>query len=57
MHLFVLTDPGGRWAPMGYPPNVFWCEGVGAGYAAREILQVGGLDYMLFPGFAVRKAA
>lgn len=57
MHLFVLTDPGARWAPLGYPPNLFWCEGVGAGYAAGEILQVGGLDYMLFPNFAVRKAA
>jgi hypothetical protein len=57
IHLFVLTDPGGRWAPVGYPPNVFWCEAVGAGYAPREILQVGGLDYMLFPNFAVRKAA
>lgn len=57
MHLFVLTDPGARWAPLGYPPNLFWCEGVGAGYAAGEILQVGGLDYMLFPKFAVRKAA
>ncbi len=57
MHLFVLTDPGARWAPLGYPPNLFWCEAVGAGYAAGEILQVGGLDYMLFPNFAVRKAA
>ncbi len=26
--------PAARWAPLGYPPNVFWCEAVGAGYAA-----------------------
>lgn len=57
LHCFVLTDPGARWAPAGYPPTVFWCDAVGHGYAAGAIYQVGGLDYMIFPGFAVRKAA
>jgi hypothetical protein len=57
IHCFVLTDPGARWAPLGYAQHVFWCTGVDHGYAAGEIYQVGGLDYMLFPGFAVRKAA
>jgi hypothetical protein len=57
LHAFILTDPGARYAPLGYPPNVFWCEAVGSGYAAGEIKQIGGLDYMLFPYFAVRKAA
>jgi len=56
LHCYVLTDPGGRWAPVGYPPSIFWCEGVGHGYAAGAIYQIGGLDYMLFPHFAVRKA-
>jgi hypothetical protein len=57
LHSFVLTDPDARWAPIGYPPTVFWCEAVGNGYSQNEIYQVGGLDYMLFPHFAVRKAA
>jgi len=57
LHCFVLTDPGARWAPLGFPPSVLWCDGVGHGYAKSEIYQVGGLDYMLFPHFAVRKAA
>ena len=57
LHCYVLTDPGARWAPLGYPPSVFWCEAVGHGFAAGQIYQVGGLDYMLFPHFAVRKAA
>jgi len=57
MHCYVLTDPGARWAPIGYPPSFFWCEAVGHGYASGGIYQVGGLDYMLFPYFAVRKGA
>jgi len=57
LHCFLETDPGDRWAPVGYPPTVFWTEAVGNGFAAGEIYQVGGLDYMLFPFFAVRKAA
>jgi len=57
LHCYVLTDPGARWAPLGYPPSMFWSEAVGHGFAAGEIYQVGGLDYMLFPHFAVRKGA
>lgn len=57
LHCYVLTDPGARWAPVGYPPSVFWCEAVGNGYAPGEVYQVGGLNFMVFPRFAVRKAA
>jgi hypothetical protein len=57
IHNYVLTDPGARWAPIGWPPNVFWCEAVGNGYAAGSVYQVGGDDYMVFPHFAVRKGA
>jgi len=57
LHNYVLTDPGGRYAPIGWPPSMFWCEAVGHGYTAGEVYQVGGLDYMLFPHFAVRKGA
>lgn len=57
LHNFALTDPGARFAPIGWPPSVFWCDAVGHGYTAGEVYQVGGLDYMLFPHFAVRKGA
>lgn len=57
LHSFVLTDPDARWAPLGYPPSIFWCEAVGHGYGAGSVYQVGGLDYMVFPHFAVRKGA
>jgi hypothetical protein len=57
LHCFVLTDPDARWAPIGYPPSVYWCDVVGHGYGAGEVYQVGGLDYMVFPAFAVRKGA
>lgn len=56
-HLFVNTQPANRWAPVGYPPTVFYCQAVGHGFAASSIYQVGGLNYMVFPNFAVRKAA
>lgn len=54
---YALTDPGARWAPIGYVPSIFWCDAVGHGYAAGTIYSVGGIDYLLFPGFAVRKGA
>jgi len=57
LHCYALTDPGARWAPLGYPPSLFWCEAVGHGFASGEVYQVGGLDYLLFPHFAVRKGA
>ena len=57
LHCFMETDPGDRWAPIGYPPTVFWTEAVGNGFSAGDIYQVGGQDYMLFPYFAVLKAA
>ena len=46
-----------RYSPIGYPPTVFFCSAVGHGWAPGEVYQVGGLDYMVFPNFAVRKAA
>jgi hypothetical protein len=55
LHLFCETQPQGRWAPIGYPPTVFWTEAVGNGFSAGDIYQTGGQDYMLFPMFAVRK--
>lgn len=51
LHCFVLTDPDARWAPIGYPPSLYWCDIVGHGYAQGEIYSVGGVDYMVFPGF------
>jgi len=57
LHSFCKMDPSTRWAPVGYPPSVFWTEAVGHGFAAGEVYQVGGLDYMLFPDFAVFKGA
>jgi hypothetical protein len=56
-HSYVLTEPNARWAPIGFPPTVFWSEAVGEGFSQNEIYQVGGIDYMLFPHFAVRKDA
>ena len=57
LHCFMETEPQNRWAPIGYPPTVFWTEAVGNGYSAGDIYQLGGQNYMLFPFFAVRKAA
>jgi hypothetical protein len=57
LHCFVLTDPAARWAPVGYPPAIFWCEAVGHGFNIGQIVAIGGIDYMLFPHFAIRKDA
>lgn len=57
LHCFVLTDPGARWAPIGYPPSLFFCDAVDHGYSGGDVYQVGGEDYMVFPGFAVWKGA
>jgi len=57
LHNYVLTDPGARWAPIGYAPSIYWTEAVGHGYAAGDVLAVGGVNYMLFPHFAVVKGA
>lgn len=56
LHLFLLRSTA-RWMPIGYPPTVFFCGAVGHGFASGEVYAVGGVDYMLFPGFAVKKAA
>jgi hypothetical protein len=52
-----MENAAGRWVPIGYPPSVFYSEAVGHGYRLGDVYQVGGLDYMVFPNFAVRKAA
>ena len=57
LHNYCGTDPAGRWAPIGWPPSIFWTEAVGHGYAGGEIYQVGGVNYMVFPHFAVLKGA
>lgn len=56
LHQFVL-NASGRWSPIGYPPSVFYSPAVGHGFAQGQIYAVGGLNYMVFPNFAVRKAA
>jgi hypothetical protein len=57
VHCYVWIETGGRWAPAGYLPTVSWCDAVGHGYSAAAVYQVGGVNYSLFPGFAVLKAA
>lgn len=56
LHIFAEAATA-RWIPIGYPPTVFMCQAVGHGHNPAQVYQVGGLDYMVFPGFAVRKAA
>jgi len=55
-HIYVNTASA-RWAPIGYPPTTFYCQAVGHGWGAGEVYAVGGVNYMLFPNFAVLKAA
>lgn len=56
LHLFV-TMTSTRHAPIGYPPTLFYCQAVGHGFGPGQVWPVGGADYMVFPNFAVRKAA
>jgi hypothetical protein len=56
LHCF-LNAASARWIPLGYPPTVFHFAGIGHGFTAATVYQVGGLDYLCFPNFAVRKAA
>jgi hypothetical protein len=56
LHLFLLRSTA-RWMPIGYPPTVFFCAAVGHGFVSGDVYSVGGVDYMVFPGFAVLKAA
>jgi hypothetical protein len=46
-----------RWIPIGYAPPVFHFNGVGHGFNPATVYAVGGVNYMMFPNFAVRKAA
>jgi hypothetical protein len=56
LHCF-LRSLNARWIPLGYPPTVFYCGAVGHGFESGDIYTVGGVNYMLFPGFVVLKAA
>jgi hypothetical protein len=56
LHCFVASLAG-RWIPVGYPPTVFYCGADGHGFGSGDIYTVGGVNYMLFPGFVVLKAA
>jgi hypothetical protein len=56
LHCFVQAVSA-RWIPVGYPPTVFFCAAVGHGFVSGDVYSVGGVDYMVFPGFAVLKAA
>lgn len=56
LHIFVNTSTA-RWAPIGYPPTAFYCLAVGHGWGPGEVYAVGGVNYMVFPNFAVLKAA
>lgn len=51
---FVLDPVTSRYVYLGYPPSVYGCDAVGNGWAAGDILTVGGLDYKLYPSLAVR---
>lgn len=57
VHFFVQTSPGARWAPAGRIPTVFLSRAFGNGFSAGQVLTYGGLNYMVFPNFVVRKAA
>jgi len=56
VHCYV-ENAATRWSPVGYPPTVFLCGAVGHGFGSGEVYAVGGLNYMVFPSFAVLKAA
>jgi hypothetical protein len=55
LHLFYKHPTTLRFHPIGFPGYVRWCTGVGRGFSPKAIYQVGGIDWMLFPGFAVMK--
>jgi hypothetical protein len=56
LHCYVVMASG-RYAPCGWPPTVFMCDAYGHGFGSAEIYAVGGINYMVFPGFAVKKLA
>lgn len=56
LHVYVASAAA-RWIPVGYPPTVFSFGGFNHGFSAGQVFALGGLNYMAFPNFAVRKAA
>jgi hypothetical protein len=57
IHCFFQNQSTLRWLPLGYPPSVFYCTAAGNGFSVGQVLAIGGLNYKLFPYFAVLKAA
>lgn len=56
IHLYVKRDAGG-FSLLGTLPSVYLSGAVGHGFLAASVYTVGALDFMLFPHFAVLKAA
>ena len=56
IHIFML-NANGRYNPVGYPPSVFAFAGVGHGFSSGQIAAIGGVNYLVFANFAVKKLA
>jgi hypothetical protein len=54
-HLFVLRA-GGGWSPLGTVPGLFYTRATESGFAVGSTYPLGADSYLLFPGFALRKA-
>lgn len=60
LHQYYMDVVSGRFKPLGYLPSIFRFAGLdpgATGFAEKQVLPIGGKDYMLFPRFMVRKAA
>ena len=56
VHVFMLGATS-RWVPLGFPPTVFWFNGVGHGFNSGQVVAIGGVNYLVFANFAVKKLA
>ena len=56
IHSFYL-NANALWNPLGYLPAVFLFGGVGHGFAGGQVITVGGVNYLVFSNFAVKKLA
>lgn len=54
LRLYAERDVGG-FSLLGSVPQVFYCNGVGHGFAAGSTYALGSDNYVLFPNFAVKK--
>ena len=50
-----LQRPTTRYAPLGYPPNIFYTLATQVGVAAGSTVAIGGVNYVVAPNFAVKK--